>query len=170
MNLHAMPAAVGRTVFRTASVLAFAFGILNPAIAQQGGPPGASHDHWTALTMSPTGSWGAATAPSTNQAITGAIANCKAMSQTRIGCGTSFTTIQAGWSLGIRCGLENIIVAAKTLADAEQAAIRREIELRQLYVSDLPSCRRMVTVDPEGAAIPSYPGEEPRDKDRTTIR
>jgi hypothetical protein len=71
------------------------------------------------------------------------------------GCGAMFKTIQAGWSLGIRCGGENIVVAEKTLAGAEQAARGREVELRQLYVPDMPSCRRVVAVDPTGSAVVS---------------
>lgn len=113
-------------------------------------PATASEDHPTVLTMAPDGAWGAATDVSTNRAIAGAIAHCKAMSQSDIGCGASFTTIRAGWSLGIRCGRENIVVAARTLADAEQAAVTREIELRKFYVSDMPPCRRVVTIDPHG--------------------
>lgn len=116
-------------------------------------PTIASEDHWTVLTMAPDGSWGAATSLSTNRAIAGAIVNCKTMSQSEIGCGANFTAIRAGWSLGIRCGRENIIMAAKTLADAEQAAVNREIELRQLYVPDMSSCQRVVTVDPQGAIV-----------------
>jgi hypothetical protein len=75
------------------------------------------------------------------------------MSQIEIGCGASFTTIRAGWSLGIRCGLTNIIVAERTLAGAERAAAVRELELRQLYVPAMPPCRRIVTVDPQGTVV-----------------
>lgn len=134
-----------RAVLRMTFVLAVALGAT--LLAK---PATASEDHWTVLTMAPGGEWGAATDISTNRAIAGAIAHCKAMSQSDIGCGASFTTIRAGWSLGIRCGRENIVVAARTLAGAEQAAVTREIELRQFYVSDMPSCRRVVTIDPHG--------------------
>jgi hypothetical protein len=115
--------------------------------------PAVANDDWTVLTMAPDGSWGTATSFQTNRAIATAIANCKIMSQIEMGCGASFTVIQAGWSLGIRCGRENIIAAAKTLADAEQAAVNREHQLRRLYVPDMPSCRRLVTVDPQGKIL-----------------
>src|SRR5262245_58816930 len=116
-------------------------------------PAAASDEHWTVLTMAPDGAWGAATHISTNRAIAGAIAQCKALSQSALGCGARFTTIRAGWSLGIRCGRENIVVAARTLADAEQAALSREVELRQIYVTDMPACRRVVTIDPQGTVM-----------------
>jgi len=126
--------------------------------------PAVADDDWTVLTIAPNGSWGAATSFSINRAIASAIANCKIEYQREIGCGAFFTSIQAGWSLGIRCGRENIVVTGKTLADAKQAAMRREAELRQLYVSDMPSCRRAVTIDPKGAII------VPHSDDRATSR
>ena len=55
--------------------------------------------------------------------------------------------------MGITCGSQNIIVAEKNLADAEQAAINRIIALRRLYVPDMPACVRVVTVDPQGAIV-----------------
>jgi hypothetical protein len=115
--------------------------------------PAFANDDWTVLTMAPDGSWGAATSFSIHRAIAFAIANCKIEHQRELGCGAFFTSIQAGWSLGIRCGRETIVVAEKTLAGAEQAAARREAELRQLYSHGLPPCRRVVTVDPNGAII-----------------
>jgi hypothetical protein len=107
----------------------------------------------TALTMAPDGSWGAATDASVGAAIAAAIAACRKMYQRDIGCGAHFTVMRAGWSLGIRCGNENIIVAAKTLVQAEQAAIDRETELRRDYVPDMPPCVRVVSIDPSGAIV-----------------
>lgn len=43
------------------------------------------------------------------------------------------------WSLALRCGNENIIVAERSLAAAEQLARKREGELRRLYVPDMPA-------------------------------
>ncbi len=126
--------------------------------------PAVADDDWTVLMMAPDGSWGAATNFSVNRAIATAITNCKAAYQREIGCGAIITTIRAGWSLGIRCGRENILVAQKTLADAEQAARNREVELRRYYVRDMPSCRRIVTVDPEGTVVTSHPEK------RATVR
>ncbi|MGP0094194.1 MAG: hypothetical protein ACLPKB_30250 [Xanthobacteraceae bacterium] len=108
---------------------------------------------WTVLTMAPDGSWGVATEMDSGRAIARAIANCKKMYKKEIGCGASLTTISAGWSLAIRCGSENIIVAEKNLADAEKAALQRENALRVDYVSDLPACKRVLTVDPHGVVV-----------------
>jgi hypothetical protein len=108
---------------------------------------------WTVLTAAPDGSWGVATEMDPGRAIAGAIANCKKMYQKEIGCGASLAAINSGWSLAIRCGGENIIVAEKTLADAEKAAAHRENELRVSYVPNMPACRRVLTVDPHGAVL-----------------
>lgn len=108
--------------------------------------------NFTVLTMYGNG-WGTATRPAINQAIAHAIANCKVMSGTEFGCGASFTTIRGGWSLGIRCGRENIIVADKNFAEAERIASWRETELRTHYVKDLPACVRVVTIDPTGRSV-----------------
>ena len=109
------------------------------------------HD-FTVLTMYGE-AWGGATERFINQAIARAIANCKAMSGPELGCGASFTSIQAGWSLGIRCGRENIIVADKDLAEAERRASFREAELRTYYQPKMPACVRVVTVDPSGRSV-----------------
>jgi hypothetical protein len=109
--------------------------------------------YWTVLAMAPDGSWGVATEPETGRAIAGAIANCKKMYKKEIGCGISLTTISAGWSLAIRCGSENIIVAEKNLVDAEEAALRRENELKVGYVPDMQACRRGLPVGPQGVIV-----------------
>jgi hypothetical protein len=110
-------------------------------------------DDWTVVTMAPDGSWGAATELTAGQALVRAIGNCKAMSGMEIGCGAQFRAIQAGWVLAIRCGDRNIVVAQRRLAVAERAARERETDLRQHYARDMPSCRRVVTVNPRGAVM-----------------
>lgn len=50
----------------------------------------------------------------------------------------------------IRCGEENVVVAARQLREAEALAARREAELRTAYASGRPGCRRVVTIDPRG--------------------
>ena len=124
-----------------------------PLLGQDETPVSASDGLWTVVTMSPEGAWGAATETMSNRAIANAIADCRFRSGAMIGCGAYMTFVQRGWSLGLRCGNENIVVAARDLADAELAASRRETELRDLYVRDMPQCRRVVTVDPRGAVI-----------------
>jgi hypothetical protein len=106
-------------------------------------------DDWTAVTVAPDGSWGAATEPSVGQALAKAIRNCKAMSGAQIGCGAQSRTIQGGWILVNRCGDWNIVVAERRLDEAERRARERETDLRERY-ADLPPCRRVLTVNPRG--------------------
>jgi len=159
---------IGRTFLGTACVLAVTLGALDSSIAQSASPQPAAIEEWaldfTVLTMSPDGAWGTATDPRINRAIFLAISNCKAMSGAALGCGAYSTTIRGGWSLGIRCGRENIIVADRNLAEAEHRAHKREIELRTHYVPAMPPCARVVTVDPNGAVVKppvEYSGELP---------
>jgi hypothetical protein len=109
------------------------------------------HD-FTVLTMFDE-AWGAATDPAINRAIARAIATCKAMSGAELGCGAYFTSIRAGWSLGIRCGRETIIVADQDLAEAEGRVSQREAELRTHYRPEMPACVRVVTIDPTGRSV-----------------
>ena len=106
--------------------------------------------------MAPNGAWGAATDDMVGMAIATAIVHCNGRQRRAIGCGASYTTIRGGWKFGIRCGGQNILVSEKTLVEAEQAAIDREIELRRLYALDMPPCVRVVSVDPSGATIAPY--------------
>jgi hypothetical protein len=119
-------------------------------------------DDWmlpvTVLTMAPDGAWGAATEAYVNDAIAGALARCRTMSGAKLGCGAYFSTIRAGWSLGIRCGDHMILSAERTLDDADKRARRREDELRAEYADEMPPCVRAVTVDPSGKAISPRPG------------
>lgn len=116
-----------------------------------------SQDEWTVLTMAPDGSWGAATDFFISRAIADAIAMCRRTSGQQLGCGAAFRSIRAGWSLGVRCGQENILVADHDLEDAERTARARELELRYVYAAELGPCRRVVTVNPEGRIIASEP-------------
>ena len=100
------------TVLGAACALAVSFSSSSALLAQSTPPQNvsvtASDDFWTVLTMAPDGSWGTATDILTSRAIARAIGNCKAMSQEKIGCGAYFTTIRAGWSLGITCGSQKM--------------------------------------------------------------
>jgi hypothetical protein len=124
-------------------------------------PPGRAADNGpivldefvTVLTLARDGAWGTATETSIGRAIAFAIRDCKTRSQRVLGCGASFTTVRAGWSLGLLCGDETIIAAATERADAERIAINREIELREVYGRDMPPCVRVVTVNPDGIVI-----------------
>ena len=107
----------------------------------------------TVLVIAPDGTWGTATEPFGHEAFAKAIAGCKSKYHHGIGCGYRSTAIRAGWTLAIRCGWESIIVAAKTLEAAEQAAIDSELSLRRDYQPDMPSCVHVVSVDPHGRII-----------------
>lgn len=126
------------------------------ARAQSGGPEPAASEDWTydyvVLTVYGD-SWGAAIAYPLDWAIARALARCQAMSGKILGCGGYFTSIQAGWSLGLRCGDKTIVVAERDLSEAERAASLREEEMRTFYVPDLPACVRVATIDPAGRSI-----------------
>jgi hypothetical protein len=120
-------------------------------------PAASTDDYWdtdiTVVAIAPDGTWGVATEPFINRAIANAIADCKNKYQSKIGCGSRITSIRGGWSIGKRCGDRSIFVAEESLAKAEQAAINREIELRQLYAPDMPPCVRVMSVDPNGDVV-----------------
>jgi hypothetical protein len=113
-------------------------------------------DQWTVLTLASTGAWGTATDDFMGRALAFAIGNCRAMSGLAIGCGARSSATRAGWSVGVLCGNTPIIAARKQLAEAERAVADREIELRQVYLRDMPRCVRVVTVDPNGAIVEPY--------------
>jgi hypothetical protein len=112
--------------------------------------PASRGGDWTVVTAAPDGTLGVATAAAPGEAIAQAIRNCTRIFRERIGCGAQFKAVRAGWILAIRCGASNIIVAEPLLRDAERLAADREAELRRLYAPDLPPCRRVLTVDPQG--------------------
>jgi hypothetical protein len=147
----------GRIIFGTMCAALIATSTLDTSLAQSSSAQPAAIEEWahdfTVLTMAPDGAWGTATDPRINRAIYLAISNCKAMSKAKLGCGAYQTTVRGGWSLGIRCGRENIITADRDLAEAENRARRREAELRELYVPNMPPCVRIVTIDPNGNIV-----------------
>ena len=158
----------GRLLLGAACALGVTFGTLDAPRAQPDWREIAASEDWmldfTVLTMAPDGAWGVATEPFINRAIHGAIVNCKAMFGMELGCGGYSTSIRAGWSLGIRCGGEIILVADKDLAEAERRAFGREVELRTHYEPNMPECVRVVTVDPSGRIVPptvGYSGQIP---------
>lgn len=147
---------MSQSILGTVFGLAIVLSTLNPLRAQPSSSKNvaievsASDGRWTILTMAPDGSWGAATESMSNRAIANAIAECRFKYRAESGCGGHQISVQRGWILGIRCGNENILAAGRHLAEAEQFASRREIELRRSYVPNMPACRRVVTIDPLG--------------------
>jgi hypothetical protein len=112
-------------------------------------------DELTVVTLARDGSWGVATAGSTGEAIAAAVRACRAMAVAPTDCGAQFTTARGKWVIANLCGDHQIIVGARARADAEAAAIDRELQTRQVYVPDLPCCRRVLTVGPNGVVLPS---------------
>jgi hypothetical protein len=113
------------------------------------------HD-WTVVTLTRNGSWGVASDSAQSQAIAEAIRRCKAMAGPSNDCGAQFMAARAGWIVANLCGDHKLIATGNSLIDAEQEALNREISLQLFYVPDLPPCRRVVTVDPTGAIVPSH--------------
>ena len=153
---------IRRSLLGAVFALALTLGAVAAALAQSASSQLPAIEEWahdfTVLTMAPDGAWGTATDSRINRAIHLAITNCKAMTEMELGCGSYMTTVRGGWSLGIRCGNENIIAADRHLGEAEQRARRREAELRERYVRDMPPCARVVTVGPNGAVVAPPPG------------
>jgi hypothetical protein len=107
---------------------------------------------WTVVTMAHNGSWGIGTHRHLTSALASAINDCRAMSTTTSDCGAEAVSSRGGWVLGLRCGDYIILASASDLKEAEAAVLYREIDLRELYVPDLPPCRRVLTVNPHGVA------------------
>jgi hypothetical protein len=108
----------------------------------------------TVVAIAPDGTWGTATDRLTNRAVANAIEKCKQKYTSEIGCGYRSTFVRQGWSLVLRCGTENVLVAEKELADAQWAAFRQERDLRARYVPNMPACERTLTVNTQGEIVP----------------
>ena len=112
---------------------------------------------WTVVTMAYNGSWGVGIGYPIADAIAAAIRECRAMSSGGNDCGAAFATSRGGWIIGLRCGDHRILATGEDLKEAEATALNREIDLKQLYVPDLPACQRVLTVDPRGAVTTANP-------------
>jgi|SRR5215471_5417111 len=112
---------------------------------------------WTVVTMASNGSWGVGIDYPLAGAIAAAIRECRAMSSGENDCGAAIATSRGGWIIGLRCGDHRILATGDDLTDAEATALNREIDLKQLYVPDLPACQRVLTVDPRGAVTTASP-------------
>ena len=135
---------------KTLRNLVLSFGILSAAAEHAGA---VDVDDWTVVTLARDGSWGVAIAGTQGQALAAAIRDCREMASGLTDCGAQFVTTRGGWVVAKLCRDHRIIVAAPTPEAAEQAALFREIDLKELYVPDLPPCRRVLTVDPRGTAV-----------------
>jgi hypothetical protein len=152
---NSVPAAAATLLL---AVLSEAYAEHPGSSAELSAPPTAgTDDDWskevTVVAIAPDGTWGVAIESNVNRAVTNAIDDFRRKHQRKIGCGSELTLIAGGWSLGKRCGNRVIFVAAKSLAQAEQAATNREAELRQLYAPNMPPCVRVMSVDPRGNVV-----------------
>ena len=121
-----------------------------------GAPPCMAWDHeWTVVTVTRAGSWGVASDSVQPQAIAKAIQRCRAMAGPANDCGAQIMAAKGDWMVANLCGDHKIIASGSSLLDAEREALNREISLQLFYVPDLPTCKRVVTVDPTGAIVPS---------------
>jgi hypothetical protein len=131
------------------------FSIVLPAVGALVSLPAAAEPRpeWTVVTLALDGSWGVGTADTQGAAIASALRKCNAMSGQRSDCGAEFTAIKSGWTIGFLCGAHRVLAASTQRVAAEQAAEARTIYLAALYGTDLPPCRHIVTVDPEGFVV-----------------
>jgi hypothetical protein len=126
-------------------------------------------DEVTVVTMARDGSWGMVTAGSQGEAIAAAIRDCRAVAAAPSDCGAQLATTRGGWVVANLCGDHKIIVAGETREAAEQAALRREADLKKHHVPNLQPCRRVLTGHPSGPAIETAPRVSDRAKPKRLI-
>ena len=112
---------------------------------------------WTVVTMARDGSWGVGIDRHMAAANAAAIRECRAMSIGGSDCGAELAAIRDGWIVGVRCDDYRILVTGRDFKDAELTLFNREIDLKQIYVPDLPPCRRVLTIAPRGAVTTASP-------------
>ncbi len=118
---------------------------------------GSAHDladarkPWVALTVSGDGVWGIGTQHHKHAARVAAIRDCifKAAGRTQ-DCGERVAMIKAGWLLAVACGAHTFVVAERSLAQAHVARRYRETEMRFVRRLKMPTCRTLVTLNPQG--------------------
>ncbi len=107
--------------------------------------------NWTAFTIDVDGSAGVATDQSRTYAMAAAIAACRLKSRNGgRSCGARTVTVRTGWSLGYACGSTNFVVNAVTYIEAKATADYREAQVRDAAGYELPPCRLIVAVGPNG--------------------
>ena len=98
---------------------------------------------WTAVTISLAG-WGAARARFLNTAIALALKDCRSRSHGASDCGAEIKTITTGWILALRCGDYRVLASGDTLADAQEDAAHRILQLKYISNIALPKCVRIL--------------------------
>jgi len=118
----------------------------SPALAETGYPD----EGWTVLTVARSGAWGLSTARTQGEAIAGALRQCQGRSVDHSDCGAELIAYKVGWALAYLCGDHRVMATAVEWEAVEAIVSERIAALVQIH-GDLPSCRRLLTVDPVGA-------------------
>jgi len=103
-------------------------------------PTHASELQWTAVTLARDGAVGQATHASRAKAVALAIADCRRLRRWSDDCGSLLVMLQEGWAIALVCGNYGILVAERTLAEAEAGAAKREASLRAKVAEAVPEC------------------------------
>jgi len=103
---------------------------------------------WTVVTMSRGGAFGLSTDASIAVAIATAVRYCKSRSFDS-DCGAEFRVVRRGWILAELCGDQRVLAAGQSLDEAEAQLLFR-IDLKRAYIPNLPSCKRIFAIDPNG--------------------
>jgi hypothetical protein len=101
---------------------------------------------WTAVTLTRDGAVGQATHGSRAKAIALAITDCKRMRRWSDDCGSLLVTMREGSVIAMLCGDYTILVAGRTLAEAEAIARKHEARLRGKSTESVPECVAIGTI------------------------
>lgn len=108
----------------------------------------------TVLTVASNGAWGTATREHTSAAIAAAIVDCRQRAAgigiTGSDCGARQVYARNGWLLAYACGERMFAVSGRTLPEAHAVAGAQEINWRKMHRLDIPACRLVVTIGPDG--------------------
>jgi hypothetical protein len=114
--------------------------------------PGVAQDEleWTVVTVARNGAWGVASASLRSEALATALRRCKSMSAEESDCGAELVSFRSGCALAMLCGDYRVLVSGRDGQEAELLAQQRVFILRELYAPDLPPCRLVLSIDPNG--------------------
>jgi hypothetical protein len=138
---------------RIGAIVALALDVCVGLVLAPGPAAGEPDGEWTVLTLSDGGAWGLSTARSQADAISGALRQCRSRADQVTDCGAEFVAYRVGWSEAILCGPHRVLVAGLDRDEVEAMVHARIADLRRQYGSALPSCRRLVEVDPWGGVL-----------------
>lgn len=133
-----------------------AIGLISPILASV--EVAASDPDWTldvtVLTVASNGAWGTGTSGRSSAAIAAAIGDCRQRAAvnggTGGGCGARQVYSRNGWLLAYACGERMFAVSGRTLTEARIAAVAQELDWREVHRLDIPACRLVVAIGPDG--------------------